>query len=511
MRTGLTLAALLFFTLLLPAQERTVVRLSSGLKKAAVGEIELTADGPFYACFVRAASSWQELQIRFSADGERWEEWQQVNREPHNPELAISQQLFLRTDYRHFQLRAGAGSLPDGTEVHFYNPGFSEPAPAATPPLLLKSGDSCSCAQPSYRDRQSWCPSGNCPPGNDPTATTVTHLIVHHSAGTTVTSDWAAIVRAIWDFHVNGNYWDDIGYNWLVAPSGEIFEGRGPGVRGAHFCGANSGTAGICVMGTYTEHPPVFGALSALTDLLAWQSCKRDFDARGEALHSSSGLVLDRIAGHRQGCTTACPGDAFFPLFPALRNVVGSMQEGGCAGMRSPTDLVLTNPTGEAWLLTWLDHSDIEEGFRLQVSVNGGDWQLLGQLPANTVAYALADPEEQTEYRFRVTAVYEGIGSYPSNEVSLSVGTTSTTDHAGHQITLYPNPATDRLTLEWTSDAGAPLRIRLFDARGQQLQVQSQAVTPQSVSLSIGHLPAGLYLLEVQEGDRRLIRKWIRE
>jgi hypothetical protein len=45
----------------------------------------------------------------------------------------------------------------------------------------------------------------------------VSHLIVHHSAGTNSASDWAAIVRAIWDFHVNGNGWgDESGDYWRI-------------------------------------------------------------------------------------------------------------------------------------------------------------------------------------------------------------------------------------------------------------------------------------------------------
>jgi len=64
--------------------------------------------------------------------------------------------------------------------------------------------------------------------------------LVHHTAGTNsyTASQSAAIVRGIEIYHVNGNGWNDIGYNFLVDKYGQVFEGRYGGVErpviGAH-------------------------------------------------------------------------------------------------------------------------------------------------------------------------------------------------------------------------------------------------------------------------------------
>src|SRR5439155_7584360 len=52
--------------------------------------------------------------------------------------------------------------------------------------------------------------------------------IVHHTAGSNSYSRYqsAAIVRAIEVYHVLGNGWDDIGYNFLVDKYGQVVEGR---------------------------------------------------------------------------------------------------------------------------------------------------------------------------------------------------------------------------------------------------------------------------------------------
>ena len=56
--------------------------------------------------------------------------------------------------------------------------------------------------------------------------------VVHHTAGTNnyTRAQSAAIVRGIELYHVKGNGWNDIGYNFLVDKYGQVFEGRYGGV-----------------------------------------------------------------------------------------------------------------------------------------------------------------------------------------------------------------------------------------------------------------------------------------
>ena len=65
----------------------------------------------------------------------------------------------------------------------------------------------------------------------------------------------AAIVRGIEIYHVKGNGWNDIGYNFLVDKYGQVFEGRYGGVDrpviGAHAEGFNTGSVGVAVIGDY--------------------------------------------------------------------------------------------------------------------------------------------------------------------------------------------------------------------------------------------------------------------
>lgn len=182
--------------------------------------------------------------------------------------------------------------------------------------------------RPPIVTRTEWgCPQGQGSLGS-PSLTSPSHLIVHHSAGTSSSNDWPAVVRAIYTLHTQSNGWSDIGYNWLIDANGVVYQGRAwwqntnDNVLGAHFCGKNSSTMGVCVMGTYTSASPTEAAKTSLTEILAYKTDERNINPLGSGYHISSGLTLNNISGHRNGCATECPGTNLYNQLPDIRNRV---------------------------------------------------------------------------------------------------------------------------------------------------------------------------------------------
>ena len=178
------------------------------------------------------------------------------------------------------------GVFPVFAQLHFHGPtceggkggeGSSIAALAEAPPIAT------TITKPAVVSRTSWgCPDGQ-GSGWTPQYTTVTHLIVHHSATANTSSDWAATVRSIWNFHTNDRGWGDVGYNYLIDPNGVIYEGRagGDNVIGAHFSCQNGGTMGVCMLGTFTSVSPTAAALSSLQAVARVESgAARDRSAR---------------------------------------------------------------------------------------------------------------------------------------------------------------------------------------------------------------------------------------
>jgi hypothetical protein len=155
----------------------------------------------------------------------------------------------------------------------------------------------------------------------------VFNVIVHHTAGSNSDTNYTDVVRNIYVYHTQIRLWSDIGYNYLIAQNGTIFKGRDPGeyeqdnVMGAHFCNNNAGTMGISMMGTYTDIVPTDTALGSLISLATWKLGKEGIDPLGKHAHPLN-TELPSIAGHRDGCSTECPGNALYPLLDTIRNKV---------------------------------------------------------------------------------------------------------------------------------------------------------------------------------------------
>ncbi|MBI2169544.1 MAG: N-acetylmuramoyl-L-alanine amidase [Actinobacteria bacterium] len=186
-------------------------------------------------------------------------------------------------------------------------------------------------------------------------------IVLHHTA-TGVAADPAETVRAIYRHHAVTNGWRDIGYHFLVAPDGRIYEGRwardyGPGeahtgedtsgnvVQGAHVDHYNRGTLGVALLGTFTSADPSEAALEGLTQLLAWVCDRHGLDPFDVSSYTNSdGAVVQipTILGHRDVDDTSCPGNRFHAILQTVRERVGQTIANGFIGYR------VISATGEA-------------------------------------------------------------------------------------------------------------------------------------------------------------------
>ena len=161
----------------------------------------------------------------------------------------------------------------------------------------------------------------------------VRFAIVHHTAGRNgySRSEAAAIVKGIQLFHVQGNGWNDIGYNFLVDRFGTIYEGRYGGVDrnvvGAHAQGFNTGSVGIALLGNYEDVSPTPAALDAIARLIAWRLDLAHVDPTAFLTFLSGGsdrfpsgvpVLLNGVSGHRDAGFTACPGDLLYARLGAI-------------------------------------------------------------------------------------------------------------------------------------------------------------------------------------------------
>ena len=79
---------------------------------------------------------------------------------------------------------------------------------------------------------------------------------------------------------------------------------------------------------------------------------------------------------------------------------------------------------------------------------------------------------------------------------------------ANAQVSLFPNPADDRINIRITGIDPGVLRLRLLDITGQMVADQPLQVGGPTVSeLDVSRLPAGMYLFILENDQGRLVRK----
>jgi hypothetical protein len=126
----------------------------------------------------------------------------------------------------------------------------------------------------------------------------VHRITVHHSAvySSSISSkaDAARMMNSIRAGHLS-QQWADIGYHYVVDPTGKVWEGRPVALQGAHVKDNNEHNLGIMMMGNFDSEHPTPQALAALDAFLADQMRRYR-------------VPISRVHTHREIKPTACPG-----------------------------------------------------------------------------------------------------------------------------------------------------------------------------------------------------------
>jgi flagellar hook assembly protein FlgD len=208
---------------------------------------------------------------------------------------------------------------------------------------------------PSIVTRAGWKADEKIRRGKTIYAPELRFAIVHHTAGSNsyTPEQSAAIVRGIEIYHVKGNGWNDIGYNFLVDKYGQVFEGRYGGLErnvvGAHSQGFNTGSVGVALIGNNSATAITPAQRQALVKLLSWRLDVAHIDPAGTVGVTSGGnpkyragkqVVLRVISGHRDTYPSECPGNA---AYAQLGSIAAEVARTGLPKLYQP---ILTGTLG---------------------------------------------------------------------------------------------------------------------------------------------------------------------
>nr|XP_016925699.2 peptidoglycan-recognition protein SB1 [Drosophila suzukii] len=131
----------------------------------------------------------------------------------------------------------------------------------------------------------------------------VDYVIIHHSDnpnGCATSEQCKRMIKNIQSDHKGRRSFSDIGYNFIVAGDGKVYEGRGFGLQGSHAPNYNRKSIGIVFIGNFERNAPSAQMLQNAKDLIE--------------LAKQRGYLKENytLFGHRQTKATSCPGDALY-------------------------------------------------------------------------------------------------------------------------------------------------------------------------------------------------------
>ena len=202
-------------------------------------------------------------------------------------------------------------------------------------------------------------------------------------------------------------------------------------------------------------------------------------------------VVIPFVSVDNAGAEDLTPGSVTIPYFSIL-----------------PVQLVSFTGTSvrNTASLNWKTASEQSlDRFEVEWSTNGSNWQLIGSVAARGGASGSADYAIQHQlvaginyYRLKMVDV-DGRFTY-SNVLRMKTG-------GQQEILIYPNPATDVITLNMPS--AEQTKIIIYSVSGNQ--VYSREMNGTNLTVPVKQLPAGIYTVQISQGGTLYTHKLVKK
>ncbi|MBA2479132.1 MAG: N-acetylmuramoyl-L-alanine amidase [Planctomycetes bacterium] len=160
--------------------------------------------------------------------------------------------------------------------------------------------------------RSTWSVQSIDVPNTDPMAP-IYRLTVHHSSEHGDASGDPVDMLRLFEKNHKSKGWACIGYHFIIAADGQVYEGRPLKYQGAHASGDNNiGNVGICLLGNFERDSVPQAQRAALMSVL-------------DRLVRRYGIARTEIHGHREFKTTDCPGRFLLAIVDEYRGGNGEL------------------------------------------------------------------------------------------------------------------------------------------------------------------------------------------
>jgi hypothetical protein len=226
-------------------------------------------------------------------------------------------------------LLGGCAGNKGATAGHLPGPYWADPGSTApitndihSAPITYAPPSSVPTARPDFTPppgivpRSMWARTGVARPAEINFMNGIRRITVHHdgmpptSLGST--NQVAARIEQIRSSHVVGRGWADLGYHYVIDPTGRIWEGRSTQYQGAHVKDQNEHNLGILLMGNFMVQSPTQAALASLDRFLLNQMQRYN-------------VSMTAVRTHQERAPTECPGRNLQAYMNRTRTSTGTL------------------------------------------------------------------------------------------------------------------------------------------------------------------------------------------
>ena len=90
------------------------------------------------------------------------------------------------------------------------------------------------------------------------------------------------------------------------------------------------------------------------------------------------------------------------------------------------------------------------------------------------------------------------------NGMSDELSSTDASNMSNQLIRVFPNPASNRISIDFSTSIQGPLEVHMFDLKGQK-QLEARFENQESMNIDVSSLASGSYILQVRSEDSTIL------
>jgi hypothetical protein len=209
---------------------------------------------------------------------------------------------------------------------------------------------------------------------------------------------------------------------------------------------------------------------------------------------------------------------------------------GGAFSVSSQNTTGISYPAGSTQTVTWVKGStdvapfnsptvdillstnvstalETDSSSNLSTTPNSTTWTTIASGVPNNGSYAVTIPSStpvSSTCRFMVKAV--GNVFLAVNSKNFAVSALANEDFSFSNFTLYPNPNKGSFNVKFNSNTSNDIKVAVYDMRGRAIfekAYQNTGTFDQNVQLE--SVQSGVYLVNIQDGDKKVVKKIVIE